>query len=89
MYKCVWLCIYMCFLGLFFGSFSSVFLCCWFCCIPVWFCLILFLFYSLDIYLFSNGKYNGVDIDGRGGRKDLRGTGGGETINKIYCMKKI
>ena len=46
-------------------------------------------FYSLDIYLVSNEKYKGVDIDGRGDQKDLRGTGGGETINKIYCMKKI
>lgn len=48
-----------------------------------------FIFYSLDIYLFSNEKYKGVDIDGREDQKDLRGTGGGETINKIYCMKKI
>lgn len=45
-------------------------------------------FYSLDIYLFSNEKYKGVDTDGRGDQKDLRGTGGGKTINKIYCMKK-
>lgn len=62
---------------------------CWFCCTPVCFCLISF-FYSLDIYLFSNEKYKGVDIDGREDQKDLRGTGGRRNHKQnILYEKKI
>lgn len=30
----------------------------------------------------------GMDLDRRGGRKDLGGAEGGETVFRVYCMRK-
>lgn len=41
------------------------------------------------LFVISSSYRKGMDPDGRGGRENLGGLGGEETINRIYCIKKL
>lgn len=44
---------------------------------------------SYMLFSFPRRESKGVDLDRRGNKKELRVVGGGETANKIYCMKNL
>lgn len=48
---------------------------------------ILFCYYLLEVCSLIRGR-EGVDPDGRGGGKELGGAEGGETIIRIYYVRK-
>lgn len=54
----------------------------------VLFYFVMFGCYRLDArsFLMRDGK--GTDLDGREVGEELRGVGGGETVIRIYCMRK-
>ena len=49
---------------------------------------ILLCYYLLEVYSLLMRDRKGMDLDRRGGRKDLGGAEGGETVFRVYCMRR-
>lgn len=74
----------ICAFVIFLCLFSSVCFCPILLCL--FFCLILFYYYSLDTCLFLRRDRKGVNSDGRSG-EDLGGIGGWE-VKSVHCIQK-
>lgn len=70
-------------------AFSLTLLTWLFCHIPffVFYYYIIFYYYSFDTRLIMSNR-KGVDSDGREDDEELGGVGEGDTVIRIYCMKK-